>query len=52
MQVVEKTHHINVNLKGKRFNTLLILIKKFISKDIDDWGYYSEMKARLTPAKP
>ena len=40
MQVVAKTPRIDVRVEGKG-------VKAFL----DEWDYYKEMKARLTPAK-
>ena len=61
MQVVVKTPLIDVTVEGKGLKAFLEVIKKAIpeakivedgkSQDIDDWEYYREMKARLTPAK-
>ncbi len=60
MQVVAKKPRINVHIEGRGINAFLDIIKKSIpdvqivddeTVDIDDWDYYKEMKARLTPAK-
>ena len=61
MQVVAKKPRINIHINGKGIKPFLDIIKKSIPdvkiiaddepQDIDDWDYYKEMKARLTPAK-
>lgn len=61
MQVVVKTPPIDVKIDGKGVETFIGIIKRSIPdaqiieddelQDIDDWDYYAEMKARLTPAK-
>lgn len=61
MQVVAKTPPIDVKIDGKGIEAFIKIIKRTIPgvqiidddipQDIDDWDYYTEMKARLTPAK-
>ena len=61
MQVVAKTPPIDVKVDGKGVDAFIGIIKRSIPdvqiietdepQDIDDWDYYAEMKARLTPAK-
>ena len=61
MQVVAKTPHIDVRVEGTGLNAFLDIVRKAIpnvkiinddeTQDIDEWDYYKEMKARLTPAK-
>ena len=61
MQVVVKTPPIDVKIAGKGVDTFIGIIKRSIPdaqiiedeelEDIDDWDFYAEMKARLTPAK-
>ena len=61
MQVVVQTPPIDVKIDGKGVDTFIGIIKRSIPdaqiiedeefEDIDDWDYYAEMKARLTPAK-
>lgn len=61
MQVVAKKPHIDIHIEGKGIKAFLNIIKKTIPdvqvidsdneyEDIDDWDYYKEMKARLTPS--
>ena len=61
MQVVAKKPRIDIRIEGKGIKTFLDIIKKSIPdvkiikddemQDVDEWDYYKEMKARLTPAK-
>ncbi|MBP3709977.1 MAG: helix-turn-helix transcriptional regulator [Treponema sp.] len=60
MQVVAKTPRIDVRVEGKGVKAFLDIVRKNIpnvqiiddeSQNIDEWDYYKEMKARLTPAK-
>lgn len=61
MQVVVKTPPIDVRIEGEGIKAFLDIVKKSIpdmqiaddddSQDIDEWDYYKEMKARITPAK-
>lgn len=59
MQVVVRKPRIDVNVDGKGLKNFIKIIKSAIpeaeiidddSIDIDDWDYYKQMKARLTPA--
>lgn len=61
MQVVARTPRIDVRVEGKGVEAFLDIVRKALPEarvigddepqDIDDWDYYREMKARLTPAK-
>lgn len=60
MQVVAKMPRIDVKMDGVGVEEVISIIKASIPnvvitedepQDIDGWGYYHEMKARLTPAK-
>ncbi|MBR7064750.1 MAG: helix-turn-helix transcriptional regulator [Treponema sp.] len=61
MQVVAKKPRIDIHVYGKGVKAFLNIVKKTIPdvkviddddeyQDIDEWDYYKEMKARLTPA--
>ena len=61
MQVVAKKPRIDIRIEGKGIKSFLEIVRKSIPdvkiidddemQDIDDWDYFKEMKARLTPAK-